>query len=356
MNTSTRTHRVALAAGLAAALAALATGCGGSGSSSGVVGAQQSQSDSASVVVGAGSTLVAPLLSQWQGDFSKASNLTVTYGAIGSGGGIAQISADTVDFGASDAPLTADQKSGCPGCVMLPWALAATTVSYNVPGVKPQLRLSGPVIAKMFLGQITTWNDPAIRKLNPGVSLPSTRVQPIFRSDSSGDTYAFTDYLAHVSPAAKSKLGVSTQVSWPTGTGAKGNSGVAAAVEQTPGAIAYVAIGQATGSNLAYALVQNRAGQFPALSTKTIAAAAATAMFRPDNSVSIVDPPASAKNAYPISTFTYAIVHKGSAKIGSLKQFFAYAVTTGQQAATKFQFAPLPSAVVAKDKQIISGL
>ncbi len=332
--------------------------CGGSGSTTtaGVKGAQATKSGNASVLVGAGSTLVAPLLSQWQGDYAKAHKVTVTYGAIGSGGGIAQISGNTVDFGASDAPLTVDEKKGCQGCVMLPWALAATTVSYNLPGVKQQLKLSGPVIAGMFLGTVKTWNDPAIRKLNPGVTLPGTAVHPVFRSDASGDTFAFTDYLSHVSPAFRSKVGTSTQVSWPTGSGAKGNSGVAASVTQTPGAVAYVAIGQATGSNLTYALVQNKAGQFPAPNPQTIAAAGATARFRPDNSVSIVDPPASARNAYTISTFTYAIVHRSSPKLAALKQFFTYSVTTGQKAATKFSFAPLPAGVVAKDKQIVSGL
>ena len=341
------------AAAAAILVLSIAAGCGGSGSSTGGTG----PGTSSSTLVGAGSTLVAPILTQWQGDYSTAKGVTITYGAIGSGGGIQQISSRTVDFGASDAPLTASQKANCKGCVMIPWALAATTVSYNVPGVSKPLRLTGPVVADMYLGTVTTWNDPKIAKLNPGVTLPSTDVHPIYRSDPSGDTYAFTDYLSRISPAWKSKVGgASTSVSWPTGTGGKGNAGVAAAIEGTPGTIGYVAIGQAVGSQLQYADVQNQGGAFVKPSTMSIASAAQTAHFRPDNSVSIVNPPASAKTAYPISTFTYAIVPKDSGKLSTLKQFLTYAVTTGQSSATKFQFAPLPKNVTARDRSIIQGL
>ena len=195
-------------------------GCGGS---SGGSGGSESK-----VLVGAGSTLVAPLLAQWSSDYAKKTGVTVTYGAIGSGGGIAQITARTVDFGASDAPFTPDQASSCKDCIQLPWALGATLVSYNLKGAPAKLKLSGPVLADIFLGKITHWNDPAIAKLNPGATLPSTTITPIYRSDGSGDTYAFTDYLAKVSPEAKSKLGVSTQVNFPKGIGGKGNDGVAA--------------------------------------------------------------------------------------------------------------------------------
>jgi phosphate transport system substrate-binding protein len=342
------------AAAAAVLVLGLAAGCGGSGSTGGVAGAQKTQS---TTLVGAGSTLVAPLVAQWQGPYARAHGVTVTYGAIGSGGGIEQMSARTVDFGASDAPPTADQKSGCKGCVMIPWALAATTVSYNVPGVSKPLRLTGPVVADMYLGTIKNWNDPKIANLNPGVSLPSRAVAPVHRSDASGDTYAFTDYLSRVSPVWKSTVGgASTAVSWPTGTGGKGNSGMAAAIESTPGAVGYVAIGQAVGSKLHYANIQNRSGAFVRPSTKTIAAAADTAEFRSDNSASIVDPPASAKDAYPISTFTYAIVPRSSGKLSTLKPFLTHVVTKGQSYATKFDFAPLPHNVVSQDKSIIKGL
>ena len=351
----TNRQRIAAAGAAILLMVLVAAGCGGSSknSNSGVAGAQKTNSKT---LVGAGSTLVAPLVGQWQSPYETAHGVTVTYGAIGSGGGIEQITARTLDFGASDAPLAPDQATACKGCVMVPWALAATTVSYNLPGLSKPLRLSGPVIADMYLGTIKTWNDPRIAQLNPNVKLPSTGVHPVYRSDGSGDTYAFTDYLARVSPDWKSNVGVSTSVSWPTGAGAAKNSGMAATVQSTPGAVAYVAIAQAESSKLQYAAVQNRAGAFVTPSTKTIAAAAQTAHFRHDNSVSIVDPPVSAKTAYPVSTFTYAIVPRSSPKLAALKAFLDYAVTKGQSFATRLGFAPLPANVVAKDKTIIKGL
>ena len=210
------------AAAVLLSLILVAAGCGGSGKSGGVAGTDKTSSQR---LVGAGSTLVAPLVAQWQSAFKAATGVTVDYGAIGSGGGIQQITSRTVDFGASDAPLSPDQAAACHGCVQIPWALAATTVTYDLPGLTKPLRLSGPVIAQMFLGQITTWNDPQIAKLNRGVSLPSTGVHPVYRSDASGDTYAFTGYLSHVSPAWKSKVGgASTSVSWPTGVPVEGSS------------------------------------------------------------------------------------------------------------------------------------
>ena len=348
---NTKTH-VGAAVAATLLLASVAAACGGSGKSSSVAGTHESSS----TLVGAGSTLVAPFVAQWQSPYAKAHGVTVTYGAIGSGGGIQQMTARTVDFGASDAPLTPDQASACKGCVMVPWALAATTVSYNVPGVATPLRLTGPVVADMYLGTIKRWNDPRIKHLNSGIALPSTAVHPVFRSDASGDTYAFTDFLAHVSPAWKSKIGTATSVNWPTGSGGKGNAGVAAVVQSTPGAVGYVAIAQAVASKLQYADIQNRAGAYVKPSTASIAAAAATASFRPDNSVSIVYPPASARTAYPISTFTYAIVPRSSGKLAALKAFLTYAVTTGRQYATALEFAPLPQNVVVKDRSIIKGL
>lgn len=353
MQTKTKLSAAAAAAILLFVL--VAAGCGSSKSSTGgVAGAQKTTSKT---LVGAGSTLVAPLVAQWQSPYSAAHGVTVTYGAIGSGGGIQQISSRTVDFGASDAPLTPAQAKACHGCVQIPWALAATTVSYNVPDVTQPLRLSGPVIAAMYLGRIKAWNDPRIRLLNPGVTLPSTAVHPVYRSDGSGDTYAFTDFLSHVSPAWKSTVGgASTAVGWPTGTGATHNSGVAAAIQATPGSIGYVAIGDAVADQLRYADVENAAHAFVEPSTATIARAAQTAHFAQDNSASIVDPPASAKSAYPISTFTYALVPRSSPKIAAFKPFLTYAVTGGQKFATGLEFAPLPRSVVAKDEAIIKRL
>jgi len=326
---------------------ALLAGCGGGGGGEG----------GGKTIVGAGSTLVAPLVAKWSGDYEQRANVTVTYGAIGSGGGIAQITGRTVDFGASDAPLTPDQASSCRGCVQVPWALAATLVAYHVNGAPTRLKLSGPVLADIFLGNVTRWDDPAIAGLNPGAELPATEITPVYRSDASGDTYAFTDFLAKVSPDWKSEHGVSTQISFPSGIGGKGNEGVAAAVGRTDGAIGYLGISYVFANGLDYALVENAAGRFPVPGVPSILAAAKTVMsLRPDNTVSITDPPASAPRAYPISTFTYAIVPNGAAKVMLLRRFLAYAVGPGQRFATSLRFAPLPPAVVKADRAAISAL
>ena len=308
-------------------------------------------------LIGAGSTLVAPLVAQWSGDYQQRAGVTVTYGAIGSGGGIAQITARTVDFGASDAPLTPDQADSCKGCLQVPWALAATLVVYNVNGVINELKLSGPVLAKIYLGEITRWNDPEIARLNPTRKLPNIAITTVHRSDGSGDTYAFSDYLAKVSPEWKSKEGVSTQVSFPTGTGVKGNDGVTSFIAENDGTIGYLGISYALSNDLDFALVRNAAGNFPAPGPSTILAAAKTVeTIPPDNAISITDPPASAPNGYPISTFTYAIVPKDSPKASTLRPFLTYAVTTGQKFAPPLQFAVLPPAVVAAGRKTIAKI
>ena len=313
----------------------------------------------ATTLIGAGSTLVAPLMSEWQPAYDTAEKVAITYGAIGSGGGIEQITGRSVNFGASDAPLTPAEATACKGCIEIPWALAATDVAYHVSGVPNNLKLTGPVLAKMFTGQITAWNDPQIKQLNPGVSLPSTKIVPIHRTDGSGDTYAFTSYLSKVSPTFKSKVGNATTVSWPGGLGAKGNSGVGGALSSTNGAIAYIGISYVLENKFDSALIQNAAGQYPAPSPTSILAAADAVKTIPSGGtqgISLTDPPASAKGAYPISTFTYVIVPKtgsSAAVSAGLKKFIEWAVTTGQVGAQKLDFAPLPSPVVAADKQTI---
>ena len=327
------------------------TACGGSSSSSG------GNSGDSKLLVGAGSTLVAPLVAQWSNDYAKKTDSTITYGAIGSGGGIAQITARTVDFGASDAPFSPDQADQCKNCLQVPWALAATLVSYNVKGAPAKLKLDGPTLANIYLGKITKWNDAAIAKLNPGASLPSTNITPVYRSDSSGDTYAFSDFLAKVSPEWKSKEGVSTQVSFPTGTGGKGNDGVAAAVSRTDGALGYLAISYVFSNNLDYALIENAAGKFPVPGSDSISAAAAAVTKIPaDNAISLTNPPASAPTAYPISTFTYALVPQSSSKAKALRDFLTYAIGPGQKFAPKLQFATLPNRVLEAGKQTIAKI
>jgi phosphate transport system substrate-binding protein len=300
---------------------------------------------------------VFPLVSQWTADYNKRTGVTVTYGAIGSGGGIASIIDRSVDFGASDAPLTPDQQTTCNGCAEIPWALGGTSIAYHVGGAPQHLRLTGPVLAKIYLGQVKTWNDPAIQSLNPTVHLPSTKIMPVFRSDSSGTSFNFTDYLGAVSPEAKSRVGVTTQPAFPTGVGAKGSSGVAGVIKNTDGAIGYVDVAYARQNNLAYAGIENAAGRFQLPEVATIRAAAAAAPSpKPNAAVSIVNPPASAPLAYPISTFTYAIVPTSSSKAATMRDFLTYAVTTGQSFGPKLLFAPLPPRVVAASKRAIAEI
>jgi phosphate transport system substrate-binding protein len=342
-----------MTASAVAASIALAA-CGSSSSSSG--GASSSSSNKN--LIGAGSTLVAPLMSQWQPKYNEDHGVAVTYGAIGSGGGIEQITARTVDFGASDAPLTSSQASACKGCVQMPWALSATAVAYHVTGVRNGLHLTGPVIANIWLGKIKSWNDPAIAKLNPSVKLPSTKITPVYRTDGSGDTYAFTNYLSHVSPQWKSQVGTSTQVHFPVGLGGKGNSGVGGVLSSTNGAIAYVALAYVVSNKFDDAAVQNAAGKFETPGISSISAAAASVTSVPsNNAISIVDPPASASGAYPISTFTYVIVPQKSSKAKELKAFIAWAISAaGQKFGPKLDFAPLPAKVVSASQSTLGKI
>jgi phosphate transport system substrate-binding protein len=329
--------------------------CGSTSSKTG-----SSSVGSASTLIGAGSTLVAPLMSQWQPAYDTATKVAITYGAIGSGGGIEQITARTVNFGASDAPLTSSQEAACKGCLEIPWAMAAVDVAYHVTGVASGLHFTGPVLADIWLGKITKWNDPAIQKLNPGVKLPSTTIQPVHRTDGSGDTFAFTNYLSKVSPTFKSKVGNATTVAWPGGLGGKGNSGVGGVLSSTNGAIAYITAAYVVENKFDYGLVQNAVGKYPTPGVSTIEAAAAALKSLPSGGTegaSMTDPPASAPNAYPISTFTYVLVPKtgeSAAVSAAMKKFIAWAITTGQAAGPKLEFAPLPSAVVSADKADIN--
>jgi phosphate transport system substrate-binding protein len=344
----------ALIAALALTFAIAACGSSSSDSSS------SGSSGANAPLVGAGSTLVAPLMSKWQSDFSSKSEITVTYGAIGSGGGIEQITSRTVDFGASDAPLTEEQfeEADAQGEVeQIPWALSGTVPAYNVEGAPKNLKLSGEVLAGIYLGKITSWDDPAIAKLNPGASLPSTKITPVYRSDGSGDTYAFTNYLSTVDPEFKSTVGTSTQVKFPTGVGAEKNDGVAAAIGQTDGAIGYVGLAYAISSELSMPLVENSAGEFPEPGVKSVeAAAAAVNKIGPHNEISLADLPPSAKGAYPISTYTYVIVPLETEKAAEMKKFIEYAIGEGQSYGPDLDFAPLPKQVVAADKTAIAKI
>jgi phosphate transport system substrate-binding protein len=296
-------------------------------------------------LTGAGSTLVAPLETIWAQEFEREFGDKITYAAVGSGHGIAEITARTVDFGASDAPLTSTQASECKECVEIPWALTATGVAFNIKGVS-KLRLSGPVLAEIYEGKIKTWNAKPIEKLNPGVKLPKLTITPVHRSDGSGDTYAFTNYLSKVSKTWASKVGYATTVEFPGGVGAEGNSGVTAVALKTNGSIAYIAASYIVAHALDAAEVENAAGKFEYPNLSNIEEAAETIKKVPaNNEEHIVDPPKRATHAYPISTFTYVIVPKDGAELSLVKQFVQWAMTTGQKYGPTLDFAAIPKIV-----------
>jgi phosphate transport system substrate-binding protein len=300
-------------------------------------------------LVGTGATFPFPLISKWIPAADNALGIKITYSGTGSGAGIAQITARTVDFGASDAPLSPDQLSACKGCVVIPWALAGMSVPYNLPGVGKRLVLNGPVLANIYLGNITAWNAAAIRALNPGVNLPDTKITVVYRSDGSGSTYAFTNYLASVSPQWKSKVGVNTSVNFPTGTGARGSAGVAGVVKSTEGALTYVDAAYSITNKFQFALIKNRAGGNATPGVRGVQAALCELPAKVTNlsQLKIVDPSAKCgKRAYPISTFTYVIVPTASGdKAADLRKFVYWAVTAGQKFGPPLYFVPLPSAV-----------
>jgi phosphate transport system substrate-binding protein len=296
-------------------------------------------------------------MANWINGFEIKEGIPVKYSAVGSGEGIKQISNGTVDFGASDAPMTPEQEGKCSGCVTIPWALSATGLGFNIPGMK-KINLSGKVIAGIYFGKITNWNDPKIKKLNPKTKLPNLSITPVYRSDGSGDTYAFTNYLSKISPAWKSEVGYATTVGFKAGVGAKGNSGITSTVAKTQGAIGYISASYliAAGS-LGVAAVENKAGNFEFPNLKNIEEAASTVKKLPaSNTISITNPPKKASGAYPISTFTYAIVPHSAPQKGFLEQFLNYAITKGQAYGAALDFAPMPKVVVTAAKKAIAGL
>jgi phosphate transport system substrate-binding protein len=301
-------------------------------------------------IVGNGSSFVFPLVSKWIPEVAKAYGFNVTYSPTGSGAGIAGVTARTVDFGAFDAPLSTDQLTACKGCVVIPWALSATSIPYNVPGLGGRLRLDGPTLANIYLGKITSWNAPAIKKLNPSLNLPNLKITPVYRSDSSGTTYNFTEYLSTVSGEFKSKVGNSTAVNFPTGVGARGSSGVAGVVSKTEGALTYVDVAYSLTNHFTFAGIKNKAGAFalPGLRGIKQAVSQLPKKVTSLSQLKIVDPPKSAgKQAYPIVTFTYVIVPRNSSKAGSVRKLVYWAVTQGQKFGPPLLFEPLPVTVQA---------
>jgi phosphate transport system substrate-binding protein len=339
----TKTLKIALAAVAAALVAASAATAKSNGTT----------------ITAAGSTFVAPLVSSWTPALGSAFGYTLQYSPVGSGAGIAAVTNRQVDLGASDAPLTPDQAAACKGCVQIPWALSATTVAYNVPGSPVHLRLSGSVIAKIFLGQITNWNDPAIAALNAGAKMPSLKITPVYRSDGSGTTYNFTDYLSGVSSDWKTKVGNSTSVNFPAGIGAKGSSGVTGVVTRTPGAVTYVDVAYALQNHIRFAAVRNNAGKYLYPSLRRIQAAAAAFPKVPaNNEMHIVNPSKANPLAYPISTYTYVIVPQQTSHAAELRKLIFWALTQGQkpQYTARLLFAPLPKNVLAASEKTLKTI
>jgi len=320
-----------------------------------VAGATKEKSD-AGTLTGAGSSFVSKLMQAWIPQVDSKFGLKVTYGPIGSGGGINAITNRTVDFGASDAPLSPDQFAACKGCTQIPWALSATSIAYKGDSLPNHIHMTGKVVADIFLGRITKWNDPALMKLNKGKSLPDLAITVIHRSDNSGTTYNLTEYLNSVSRTWKSGPGKGVAVAWPTGVGARGSSGVSAALSQTDGGITYVDVAFTLTNHFKFAAIQNRAGVFALPGLNGIKAAGATILrVAPDNGgISIVNPSKRQKFAYPICTFTYVIVAKQTAKAAELKQFIGWALTQGQADGPKLLFSPLPKVVLKASQKTLT--
>ena len=336
----------------AAALAAALTACKSS----------SSPSTESVTLNGAGSTFVYPVMSRWTQEFAtQHPGSHINYQSIGSGGGVQQVKSGTVDFGASDYALTDKALSEMKPVLQIPETAGPVCITYNLPGVTQPLQLSADAIAGIYLGKITNWQDPILKKDNPGVNLPNIKIVVAHRSDGSGTTAAFTTYLAAVSPEWATKIGSGGSVSWPVGLGGKGSEGVTAQVRQSPGGIGYVELIYAQQNKLAVASVRNQAGKYiaPSTASTTAAIAAFADQLDKDPRQPIVNAPASAPEAYPISTLTFLIIPKDgtdAAKRGTLKKFAQYVVTGGQATAGALNYAPLPDGVKQYDQGLINQM
>lgn len=351
----------------ALAIAVSIAACGGSSSSSSAAGSPPASSSSSAAapsggsttLTGAGSTLAAPIYQQWGSNLSSQ-GLSVNYQATGSGGGVAQLQSGTVDFAGSDPAMKPSEIAAAKGPVQhFPIAFGAITVSYHLPGIKSGIKLDGKTVADIFLGKVKKWNDPEIKAANAGMSLPSTPITIIHRSDSSGTTKGFTTFLSDYSPAWTAAAGKPDKVvKWPTGTGAKGNAGVAASIQQTTGAIGYVDQAFALQSGLTFASVKNHSGQYVAPTLPASSAAAVGIKVPPDLTVSTINSPN--PTAYPIVSQTFVIAYKDPCKAGvsktaasGLKKFLTYGLGAGQTVEAKLGYAPLPASI---DKLDVAAL
>jgi len=314
----------------------------------------------ATTLTGAGATFPYPIYSKWFDAYEKSAGARINYQSIGSGAGIQQLKVKTVDFGASDAPLSNEEMKSMPGAVIhIPTVAGAVVLTYNVRGIGKGLRLTPEIVSNIFLGNIRRWNDPAIKRVNPRLSLPGQPVYVVHRSDGSGTSFIFTNYLSAVSGQWKTSVGSGKSVAWPTGIGGKGNEGVAGLVKQTPGAIGYVELAYAVQNKLPYAQVRNRAGQFiePTIQSTTAAANAASAAIKKDIRALIVN--SSGKNAYPIAGFTYILLYKNQSDPGEAKalaRFLRWAIHDGQKMAKPLLYAPLPAGVVSMNEAALKSV
>lgn len=342
------------------AVAALSAACGGGGG-----GPVRPPSEAAlpgtTQINGAGATFPYPIYSKWFSEYNKLHpNVQINYQSIGSGGGIRQLTQRTVFFGATDQPMSDDMLAKAAGAVLhFPTVMGAVVPVYNIAGLNTQIKFSGPVLADIFLGKITKWNDPALTNINPGLALPSGAITVAHRSDGSGTTFVFADYLSKVSPEWKQKVGANSSLNWPVGVGGKGNEGVAGLVTQTPGSIGYVELVYALQSKITYGAVQNQNGEFivPEVKSVTAAAAGAMATMPKDFRVSITNAPGA--GAYPISSFTWILLYenpedKNQARI--MNDFMAWALKDGQAMAATLGYAPLPDQLVPLELEQLSRI
>jgi phosphate transport system substrate-binding protein len=331
-------------------LAAMLAACGSS--------TDQKNASGSAGVTGAGSTFVYPVLSAWAADYRQQGGVAINYQSIGSGGGIAQVKAGTVDFGATDQPLASDDLAKSK-LAQFPIVIGGIVPVINVAGLQPgQLKLTGRVLADIFAGRVKSWNDVAIASLNPGVRLPATSIAVVHRSDASGTTFNFTHYLSQVSPTWKSGAGEGKSVNWPTGVGGKGNEGVAAYVKQIPNSIGYVEYAYVVQNKMPYAALQNSAGNFVVPSAQTFSNAAESADWANSRDFNLVMTNAPGANAYPLTATTFILMPKqpaNKAKSDSALKFFRYALNQGQAQAQKLDYVPLPAPLVKQIDAYVSA-
>ncbi len=335
----------ALACGAAIAIA----GCGANQDPAGGADTTGAGSGGSAQISGAGASFIYPLVAQWSADYNAATGNRVNYQSIGSGGGIAQIKAGTVDFGSSDKPLSSQELAEA-GLGQFPSAIGGVVPVINAEGVAPgQLKLTGPLLADIFLGKIAAWNDPAIAALNPGLALPAGKINLVHRSDGSGTTFNFTNYLSKVSPDWKARVGEGTSVAWPDGVGGKGNEGVASYVQQIKGSIGYVELAYAMQNAMPYASLRNAAGNFVEPSAESFAAAAATADWANATDFNLVITDAPGAEAWPITATNFMLMHKqprDAARSAATLAFFRWAFANGGPKAAELHYVPLPAELV----------